>query len=593
MNKNTLKAPSQSGGIRFKYRDLPIRYKIFILSLISLFSFIIVVLGIFLPYIYKGLLEIKRENVKDIIDLNISYLNQVHEEIRNGKISEAEGKRRALDSIRAMRYGSDGKDYLWINTYEPTMVMHPFRPDLVGQKLDSFEDRQGSKIFLQIVKICRENGGEGFLDYYWQYKDNKEKIVKKVSYVKEFKPFGWILGTGIYIEDVNEKILDLVIYIGVFFGITTILSVLATIYVSRGISYQVNNVSDSLSEIASGEGNLNVSLMVNSRDEMGKLAQYFNKFLSKIRRVIQVINMMSNELATSSTMMAPVIQKFSESSITQAESTREISSTIKEVSTGMDQIAESAKYQYEIISSLSDRMNNLSNLIHEMEKKIIDTKSLAGNISSRAKAGEESIRSMNESMARINNSSNQMKNIISIISDISKQTNLLSLNASIEAARAGDAGRGFAVVADEIAKLAVLTSQSIKNIDGLIRSNTEEITQGYSNIQGTVSMIKQIIDGITSINEMMGKLAESMAYQLEINETVNQEAERVKNKSSEIKISTEDQKTAIASISKSVIQINDITQSIASGARDMADGFEKTVQISKSLKEQVEFFKTD
>jgi len=573
-----------------KYRDLPIRYKIIASSLVGILAFLMVMIYI-LPSIYDRMLDIKRENIKHIIDVNITFLESLEAEVKANKITSEEAKQRAYNAIKAMRYGNDKKDYIWINDFEPKIIMHPIRKELEGKNVSDFKDSNGLFIYQEIVKIAKKNG-DGYLDYQWPSKTDKEKIVEKISYVKSFEPFGWILGTGIYIEDVKEQVFTLIYVILIIFIFTVALSLGITIIISNGISDHVTSVSNNLKEIASGDGNLNVSLKVDSHDEIGELSKYFNEFVTKIRNVISEVKTQSSNLATSTDKMTPILNNFSESSQEQASSTEEITATIEEVSAGMDQIARNARYQFEIISTLSERMSSLSEIIHEMEQKIKDTTGLAGDISSKAKSGEASIQSMNDSMSRINNSSDQMKNIINIISDISKQTNLLSLNASIEAARAGDAGRGFAVVADEIAKLAVLTSQSIKNIDALIRSNSEEISQGYSNIQGTVSMIKMIMDGINSINSMMIKLAESMTIQMKINEEVNSEATKVKEKSNEIKIATEEQKVAIEAISHSVMTINDLTMEISTGSQNMLNTFEQTIKITSDLNDQVDFFKT-
>ncbi len=573
-----------------KYKDLPIRYKIIASSLIGILAFLMVMIYI-LPSIYDRMLDIKRENIKHIIDVNITFLESLEVEVKANKITREEAKQRAYNAIKAMRYGSDKKDYIWINDFEPKIIMHPIRKELEGKNVSDFKDSNGLLIYQEIVKIVKKNG-DGFVDYQWPSKTDKENIVEKISYVKSFEPFGWILGTGIYIEDVKEQVFTLIYVILVIFILTVALSLGITILISNGISDHVTSVSNNLKEIASGDGNLNVSLKVDSHDEIGELSKYFNEFVTKIRNVIDEVKTQSSNLATSTNKMTPILNNFSESSQEQASSTEEITATIEEVSAGMDQIARNARYQFDIISTLSERMNSLSEIIHEMEQKIKDTTGLAGDISSKAKSGEASIQSMNDSMSRINNSSDQMKNIINIISDISKQTNLLSLNASIEAARAGDAGRGFAVVADEIAKLAVLTSQSIKNIDALIRSNSEEISQGYSSIQGTVSMIKMIMDGINSINTMMIKLAESMTIQMKINEEVNSEATKVKEKSNEIKIATEEQKVAIEAISHSVMTINDLTMEISTGSQNMLNTFEQTIKITSDLNDQVDFFKT-
>lgn len=572
-----------------RFRDLPIKTKVVSAGLISILGFIFLLVFL-IPYIQERMLDIKREALYNIMDINFSYLNRLYKDVENGKISLEEAKSIGADYVKTFRYGPEGKDYMWINSNEPRMIMHPFRPDLDGKDLSDFKDANGFKLFAEMAKIAKEKGS-GFLTYYWQWKDDKTKIVPKISYVREFKPFGWILGTGIYIEDVRAEILSLVFSIIVMFLIITIISLSIIYIISKKISNQVEDVSNNLKEISGGDGNLNVKILLDSKDELGNLAGFFNKFVNKIARVIGVINVMSHDLADSSKGMEELVQKFSESTQMQAASAEEISSTIEEVSGGMDSIAENSKVQFETISNLGTKMNELSEIIHGMEKKILETYDKAEIISKRAKDGGESIHAMSESMSRINHSSEQMKNIINIINDISKKTNLLSLNASIEAARAGEAGRGFAVVADEIAKLATLTSQSIKNIDELIRSSNEEVSNGNTIIQGTVGVIKSIIEGITGINDMMKNLASSMKDQLSINQEVNLNAERVKIKSNEIMVSTDEQKHAISAISNAIMSISSHTQSIAQGSQDMKESFQETSQIAQKLKEQVEFFR--
>jgi len=214
-----------------------------------------------------------------------------------------------------------------------------------------------------------------------------------------------------------------------------------------------------------------------------------------------------------------------------------------------------------------------------MGQKIEKANAMAESISTLAKSGESSIHSMSNGMEKISDSSGKMTDIIEIINDISDKINLLSLNAAIEAARAGDAGRGFAVVADEISKLADQTAQSIKDIDLLIKINIEEIAKGSADMRMTVETIQSIVMGVKNTTDMINEIADQMVVQKEINIAVNKEAEEVKNSSDTIKISTNEQKRAIEEIEKSVYSVNEITQKNSEEA-------EKLLTQANEVKEQ-------
>ncbi len=312
--------------------------------------------------------------------------------------------------------------------------------------------------------------------------------------------------------------------------------------------------------------------------------------LNRIRGLLESVKDIAVKLADASVNMSDTSKGFSDNAQNQAAFAEEITATIEEISAGVDNVARSAEIQFGSIGSFTDRAGELSRLISEMEIKIRETLSLTESIERDARGGETTLNNMSTSMGKISASSGEMTNIVGIIKDISDQINLLSLNAAIEAARAGDAGRGFAVVADEISKLADRTSSSVKEIESLIGANESEINRGMDSVRGTVETISAIIHGVKNIYDMVNILSGFMRKQSEVNAEVMSNALEVKNRSEEIKNAAEEQKTASSEIVKSVSNINELTQANAAGAQKMSESSEGVRIMSDILNARVSTF---
>ncbi len=309
--------------------------------------------------------------------------------------------------------------------------------------------------------------------------------------------------------------------------------------------------------------------------------------LMRIKKLLEAVKDISLKLAESSGKMTETSKKFSKNAQDQAAIAEEITATIEEISAGVENVANNADYQYNGIVQFADQTSKLSELISKMEDKINNALQRTLGIKEHAKSGARQLDEMNNSMGTISQSSGEMTGIMNIIKEISDQINLLSLNAAIEAARAGDAGRGFAVVADEISKLADRTSLSVKEIEILINTNEREIQKGKGNVDQTVATMSGIIQGVDDINTMVGLLAEFMQQQSQVNAQVMSTSNEVKKRAEEIRNASEEQKNASAEIVKSISVINELTQANASGALVLAESSEEILAMSEIMEKQV------
>lgn len=178
--------------------------------LAAILLFVIAFYAVILPAFENSIMERKAEMIRELTNSAWSVLQKYHLDEVEGILSQEEAKVEAASRIEYLRYGSEGKDYFWITDLHPNMVMHPYRKDLNGEMLTSFEDPEGKRMFVDMVKAAKDSeNGEGYVEYMWQWKDDSTQIVPKLSFVKLFEPWEWVIGTGIYLEDVGEEISDL------------------------------------------------------------------------------------------------------------------------------------------------------------------------------------------------------------------------------------------------------------------------------------------------------------------------------------------------------------------------------------------------
>lgn len=340
-------------------------------------------------------------------------------------------------------------------------------------------------------------------------------------------------------------------------------------------------------------GNMELEKVEILRDEFGELIRAFRLFHHRLVEILRISSISSMELADASSKLASTSSILSDNAQTQAASVEEASASIEEIASSLELIADNAKQQSGFATETYNSMKNLgddSTIITNYAKEALE---ISTQSTSEASRGSDLMQNAIESMDKIDLSTKKIAEIVVMISDISEQVNLLSLNAAIEAARAGEQGKGFAVVADEISKLADQTASSTKSITTLIQSGLMEVGQGRDNVDATSQTLMNIINYIAKTEELVSLISDSSVKQDKSTVVTLENTKQVTEMAESISMSTSEQMMTNQEMTKTIDVINENTQSVAGGAEDIAAAAEEISAQAESLKEQMSFFKLE
>lgn len=372
----------------------------------------------------KEIMTQKEQNLSSLIDSAYGITDRYYQNFKEGKMTEEEAKKAALQAISSMRYGENGEDYLWVNDYQPVLLYHP-KADLLGKNLSEYKDVNGKKLFVEFVKVARENGA-GHVDYVWYSKHDKDQTSPKKSYVRSFKPWQWVIGTGIYLEDVQtylqQEVRNTVMACTFFFLIISVAVFFCIKYLLNNpllkVAYSLTSRVDSLNA---------------SSDQISSTAHFISEGVQEQRGGLDhARGVLSNasDLAVENVQNALGVKEKTQEFVRIAENGKE---TINNLNSSFDSI-----------------QSGNSNLMETFQRSQKDQQKIASMVQ---EIGQKT----------------------AVINDIVFQTKLLSFNASVEAARAGDAGKGFAVVAEEVGKLATMTQEAALEITKIVNENRQAV----------------------------------------------------------------------------------------------------------------------
>lgn len=460
----------------------------------------------------------KTSELKHLTEIALGIARDEHENAQKGGISDEEARKRAAARIGLLRYGQN--DYFWINDMHPRMVMHPMQPKLNGNDLSENKDPNGKRLFIEFVETVKKHGA-GIVAYEWP-KPGATQPLPKMSYVAGFQPWGWVIGTGLYIDNLKEETWEALSRALMIFGIILALTGGIAVLVGRGISRAMRGMTDGMGELAAGNFDV-VMPGADRQDEIGDMVVAVEAFKEKAiekARLEAEQKQTEDERAAAErrTAMIGLADRF-ESAVGEIVNTvSSASGELEAAANSLTRTAENTQSLSATVASTSEQASaNVQSVASAAEEMSASVSEIARQVQESSNIAADAVRQAEKTDARINELSQaaaRIGDVVDLISAVAQQTNLLALNATIEAARAGEAGKGFAVVAQEVKALAAQTAKATEEISTQIaamQTATQDSVTAIKDISGTINRISEIASVIAAAVEEQGAATQEIS----------------------------------------------------------------------------------
>ena len=458
-------------GVRL-FRALHFASKALIISL----SFMVPMLSMVLWQLNQQddqALQSRQDSTRQHVEVAHGVLAWAQAQEAAGLLTREQAQKMAVQAVAQMRY--EGKEYFWINDMQPRIVMHPLKPELNGQDASTMKDPNGFALFVGFVETVKRSG-QGFVSYQWP-RPGATQPVDKLSYVKGFAPWGWVIGSGIYIDDLKTAQRKAAIWVA---GIATGSLLLAGYLFLSFYRVMDGGLKETSRHLrAMTEGDLTTSPRPWGNDEAAQLMLELRSMQDSLRGMVARVRASSEQIVHSSS---------------------EIASGALDLSARTEQAAANLEQSAASMEEIAATVTNSAKHTDEASKVARQSAEAAAN-------GGRVMSEVVTTMESIRESSAKISDIIGVIDNIAFQTNILALNAAVEAARAGEQGRGFAVVASEVRGLAQRSAAAAREIKTLIGHSVDQVEAGAGVVRKAGASIEDTVDSSRRVDALLGSVA--------------------------------------------------------------------------------------